>query len=391
MLEPLLKYPGGKSQELKYILPLLPSNINNYYEPFVGAGSVYLSIDKIFGGYYINDKSKDLYNLYLSIKNQDSSFFKMITNMDKSWQNLIYNYDNIINELVSIFDELIKNDIGINECKKELYRYVINNSNSFIQLISYCNYCIKIYIEDLPKSLTRKINFLKKKHSKSIEIGHQDKYQIIETAIRSSIYTYNRYLYNNENRFYFTIGEKSALYLNVREYCYSAMFRYNKEHKFNVPYGGMSYNDKFLKNRIKYYRNSYLINKLSNTQINCDDFYDFMNKKSLDENDFVFLDPPYDTEFSTYDQNSFDKEDQIRLSNYLIHECKANWMMIIKNTNFISNLYPKGKVTANNNKIYVSSFDKLYRASFMNRNNRNTKHLMITNYPTVSINDITLF
>ncbi|TPR45491.1 DNA adenine methylase [Apilactobacillus micheneri] len=391
MLEPLLKYPGGKSQELRYILPLLPRNIDNYYEPFVGAGSVYLSIDKILGGYYINDKSRDLYNLYLSIRNQDSSFFKMLNNMDKSWQNLIFSYNNMINDLISIFDELIKNDVSIDECKKELSKYVIKNSDVFIKLISYCNYCIEVYIKDLTKSLTRKINFLKKKYSKSIGICHQDKYQIIETAIRSSIYTYNRYLYNNGDKFYFTIGEKAALYLNVREYCYSSMFRYNKEHKFNVPYGGMSYNDKFLKNRIKYYKNNYLIKKLSKTKISCNDFYNFMNNHYLNENDFVFLDPPYDTEFSTYDQNTFDKKDQIRLSNYLIYECKAKWMMIIKNTNFISSLYPKGEYTANNDKIYVSSFDKLYRASFMNRNNRITKHLVITNYPTIDINNVSLF
>ena len=54
-LSSLLKYPGGKESELKYILQLLPTVINNYYEPFLGGGSVYLSIktDK----YFVNDKS----------------------------------------------------------------------------------------------------------------------------------------------------------------------------------------------------------------------------------------------------------------------------------------------------------------------------------------------
>ena len=33
--------------------------------------------------------------------------------------------------------------------------------------------------------------------------------------------------------------------------------------------------------------------------------------------DFIFLDPPYDTEFSTYAKNEFGKEDQIRLANFL--------------------------------------------------------------------------
>lgn len=35
-LSPILKYPGGKEKELKYILPNLPESCKNYYEPFVG-------------------------------------------------------------------------------------------------------------------------------------------------------------------------------------------------------------------------------------------------------------------------------------------------------------------------------------------------------------------
>ena len=43
-LSPLIKYPGGKEKELNYIIPALPVKIDNYYEPFVGGGAVYLSI-----------------------------------------------------------------------------------------------------------------------------------------------------------------------------------------------------------------------------------------------------------------------------------------------------------------------------------------------------------
>ena len=44
-LSPLIKYPGGKEKELNYIIPALPTKINNYYEPFVGGGAVYFAID----------------------------------------------------------------------------------------------------------------------------------------------------------------------------------------------------------------------------------------------------------------------------------------------------------------------------------------------------------
>ncbi|MDI9364386.1 MAG: DNA adenine methylase [Flavobacterium sp.] len=43
-LSPLLKWAGGKEQELKYIIPNLPNKFNDYYEPFVGGGAVYTAV-----------------------------------------------------------------------------------------------------------------------------------------------------------------------------------------------------------------------------------------------------------------------------------------------------------------------------------------------------------
>ena len=88
----------------------------------------------------------------------------------------------------------------------------------------------------------------------------------------------------------------------------------------------------------------------------------------------MFLDPPYDSEFSTYAKNDFTKKDQERLANFLINKCKCKWMLIIKKTDFIYNLY------ANKKGITVLSFEKNYSVSFMNRNEKNVTHLLVRNY-----------
>ena len=48
-------------------------------------------------------------------------------------------------------------------------------------------------------------------------------------------------------------------------------------------------------------------------------------------------------------------------------------MLIIKNTDFIRDLYTDRGFT-------VESFDKKYLVSFMNRNDKKVEHLLITNY-----------
>ena len=42
-LYPILKWAGGKEQELKYIIPNLPEKFKNYYDIFLGGVAVYTS------------------------------------------------------------------------------------------------------------------------------------------------------------------------------------------------------------------------------------------------------------------------------------------------------------------------------------------------------------
>ena len=48
-------------------------------------------------------------------------------------------------------------------------------------------------------------------------------------------------------------------------------------------------------------------------------------------------------------------------------------MLVIKNTDFIFELYNKPNIN-------ISDFDKQYLVSFKNRNDKTAKHLLIKNY-----------
>jgi len=147
----------------------------------------------------------------------------------------------------------------------------------------------------------------------------------------------------------------------------------NRIGKFNVPYGGIAYNKIYLEKKIEYISGLLIKNKLSKTEVECLDFIDFLGSKTITRDDFIFLDPPYDTEFSTYDKNEFSMKDQERLANYLINQKTCKWMLVIKNTPKIKKLYERQD-------IFINYFHKIYNVSFMNRNNKDTQHLIISNY-----------
>lgn len=64
---------------------------------------------------------------------------------------------------------------------------------------------------------------------------------------------------------------------------------------------------------------------------------------------------------------------QERLAHCLIEHCRAKFMLVIKNTPAILNLYSHAG-------FKISAFDKKYLVSFQDRNNRAAEHLIITNY-----------
>lgn len=379
-LSSLIKYPGGKEKELKYILPNLPKKINSYYEPFVGGGAVYFSIDA--NRYLINDKSVELISLYTMVKNQNAEFFEKLKAFDHNWKIISNVVDNHSKLLIKLYNSYKSNQINEQQLSDEITQFVLTNTDEFNGLLTRnFNYQIENFVNELFKSIKNKMIRMKRLESQKCNLSETDLISNIECSLKTAFYNHFRYLINHKDELNLSEAFTTAIYFFMRQTCYSSMFRYNKNGQFNVPYGGISYNRKSFLNKILYYQDEKLIDHLNKTLIGNMDFYDFMYQNPPKKDDFVFLDPPYDTEFSTYAKNEFNQNDQLRLSSYLLYECFGNFMLVIKNTDYISSLYQVGQKTANGGKIYISSFDKKYFVSFQDRNDKNAEHLVITNYP----------
>ena len=378
-LTPLIKYPGGKEKELNYILPSLPNKINRYYEQFVGGGAVYFSIKA--DEYFINDKSDELILLYKMVKDQNGEFFEKLEAIEYNWNIISKVVDHHEKKLVDIYFDYKAGTLNKQQLGDKITEFVLTNTEEFNGLLTTnFNYQIENFVLELCKSIKNKMTRMYKLEKEKGTLTYEDIVLNIESSLKAAFYTHFRMLMNYKKELGISDEFSTAIYFFIRQVCYSSMFRYNKDGKFNVPYGGISYNRKSFLNKIMYYKNEELHEHLKKTIIGNMDFYDFMNCYEPQKDDFVFLDPPYDSEFSTYAKNEFNKDDQARLANYLIKECKANFMIVIKNTEYISSLYQAENKTANGSKLYVTSFDKKYFVSFQDRNNKNAQHLLITNY-----------
>ena len=369
-LAPIIKWPGGKEKELNHIIPNLPK-FERYFEPFVGGGSVFMGIEA--KQHFINDFSEELIQLYQYISKTDAEFFRYAEAMDRSWNNA-ERFFHSNPELVDVYVKYRNGQIDKESLKKHIENFC-STKKIEIESILDADFLNEncILVKEVESNLFRKMTRMHELEIQKHELPAKDLNDNIETAIKSAVYMNYRNLYNDKNIVKENPSLHCALFFFIRNYAYSGMFRYSSKGEFNVPYGGIAYNSKFLKKKLDYYKSSSLLEHFKRTQIFNLDFEEFLRKSKPKKDDFVFLDPPYDSEFSTYAQNDFTKEDQKRLANYMINECPAKWMMIIKYTDFIYNLYDKAGIN-------IRAFEKEYLVSFMNRNDKKVKHLLITNY-----------
>lgn len=242
--KPFVKYCGGKTKLLPYILENLPNKeFKNYYEPFVGGGSV---------------------------------LFNLISKDRQYKQDRHYTVSDINDNLINCY-EIIKTDVDnlINELKKDIYENISD------------------------KYYSRRVRF-------------------------------NQIKFNEET----DLLEKAALFIYLNKCGYNGMYRENSKGEFNIPFGKMK-NPKICDEDTL--RNVH--NALSQVHIACCEYTSILDL--VEENDFVYLDPPYHETFTDYTNNKFGEDEQKELKHFVDELNKKKVYVMLSNsaTNFIKELY----------------------------------------------------
>ncbi len=259
-LKPIVKWSGGKMDEIKQFIDHVPTDIDVYLEPFVGGGALFFHLCPAKSA--ISDVHVELIDLYKTIKN---------------------------GQIDTIYD------------------FMSNNPNE------------------------------------------EEHYYIVRDKMEINTPT------DNAKRFYY-----------LRKTCFRGMLRYNSQGKFNIPFG-----------RYKTCNYSELQNPNYESLLKTSDIFnesfEYLFDNYNNKKNFMFLDPPYDSEFTDYGYCSFGKDEHRKLAEYF-KQTNIRCLMIIGKTDFIADLYKD---------YIVGEYDKKYR--FKLHSGRvgdeiNTKHLIIKNY-----------
>ncbi len=364
----LIKWPGGKAREIKYIENLIPE-YDRYIEPFFGGGAMFFYLKPVSA--VINDISPDLIEFYSLAKEQNQEFKALLISYSTIFDQLLSACEKRTDELLSIYSD-IKQSTFVEGRLQDFADKIIKNLNenaAHALILDTEAFKKQLYFNALDK-MRRTV-----RNESKTPFHDEDLLENLITGFTSGTYMYFRDVYNDIflNRRPAASREfRAANFYFIREYCYGSMFRYNSKGEFNIPYGGMSYNRKDFKAKIRDIFSPETQKLFSTAEIHCQDFEAFFSSVELSENDFMFLDPPYDSEFSDYEGRVFTREDHCRLAEAL-KRTKAKFILIIKNTDFIRTLYEGN--------FKILCYDKTYSYNVRSRNDRGAKHLIITNIP----------
>lgn len=173
---------------------------------------------------------------------------------------------------------------------------------------------------------------------------------------------------------YNSSNEKSVLHLYLLLiYGFNRMLRFNSKGEYNLPVGNVDFN----KNTETALHDYFRLTKQKNIQLFNLDFLDFFRQIEFQEDDFVYLDPPYLITFSEYNK-LWNEETERRLLDFLEWLDTQNVKFAVSNVS-----HYKGKI----NQQFLewskqhNSFDiKSNYISYHDNSNKEFKEVLITNY-----------
>ena len=193
---------------------------------------------------------------------------------------------------------------------------VINDSNEELMNVYEC-----LCDEEKFKKMCGVLNHYETEHSEAFYYDIRNKDRNKNSYNRLSCYT------------------KAARTIYLNKACFNGLYRVNSKNEFNVPFGK--------KLKVNTYDGGNLITvsnylTMNDIKIFCVDFEDAV--KSAKKGDFVYFDPPYDSDtstFNSYTEDGFGKEEQRRLAKVFKElDAKGVYVMLSNhNTSLVNELY----------------------------------------------------
>lgn len=129
LAKPFVKWVGGKRGIISELLPRIPKQINNYYEPFAGGGALFFEIYNMAKFSYLSDMNIDLIVSYNIIKTNVEELIAKLKIHQKNHNEEYYYKMRSLQEISDPIENSARFIYLMKTCYNGLYR--VNKKNEF--------------------------------------------------------------------------------------------------------------------------------------------------------------------------------------------------------------------------------------------------------------------
>ena len=357
-LKPFFKYSGGKRKEIPVVEKFMPKEFNKFYEPFLGAGAIWLHLEH--GSNVVNDNYPDVINFFRVLKSDTQKLIKEINKLSKEYGKEIA----ASTRDLSAEKELQKEQ----KCLSKIFASAntdIKKANKILSSLRFSEEgaSLKKYNQEAVQQVIKVLSTREEKISET-----KSRIKALKDKVNSDINRIaEKYYYNYRDTKFTTSFEKAVSFYLMRQLSFSGMLRFSSDGKFNIPYGWYK-SFKGIDQPIDKVKTI-----LDNTEFLQGDWKDCVKTATAD--DFVFLDPPYTREFTDYHPaGTFREAQQRELANWF-RTTDAKTMIIINRDELTEELYGD---------YIVNDYDFRYSIQYRDRmteKDSNANHIVaINNY-----------
>ena len=317
-MEPIVKWYGGLENNLEMLQGMLPHQFENYYEPFLGGGAMYMSM--VGKSCHVNDKCPELMNIYKLIGKDDGRTVNFFSTIAAAWKKMEAHFLGVVDDLSEINE---RNRLGLYRD----YRNFVAQVNEIVDRVNYRNIFYRVMPDppDFKMQLRHCVIYEMLRMEKLFDIEDKDIERNLLFAMKLAIYDFLMEVVNREEA---EEPVRAAALAFILNYCTDMPFKRDEWGQIRFPFGPREKAEESLAKKVKMLKSDELKGHFAKTGFHCCDALEFLHVYKPKENDFIFLDPPAEVKKEAGEMD-FSPIQHRQLATFLLRT-PAKWMLLVQ-------------------------------------------------------------
>lgn len=294
-------------KEIEKLRPLIPEDVENFYDPFLGSGAMYFAVDAK-GQYFANEVSEPLVDIYKAVKKGRRGFWHTLESACNAWKS-------VEARIMGVQDSLLELAFDYRQNRFKSYPVFVAEVKDALKDIWYSD----LFTFVIPDPMDFSMELRHKVIEAVMLVAEKDMHEEmaveeILTAMKDAIFTFMVEVYNNPS---VDNSVRSGALAFVLHYSKQEGLFYDDTSEMRPDYMGADANRVYLNDVLKLRGDEKFQVKMSRSHFWNVGGKIFLQKNKIGKQDFLFMAPPTEEELA--DAMEYIKSPR----------CVTRWMLLV--------------------------------------------------------------